>query len=98
MSHVLRDGDNIMLGSRLPGGHEITCIIYIDHNLGTLVKDSFVVPASIASMVAEFRRVTEDPDGPARRWNRIPTAAMGSTESRSAHGSVLWLGIRSPAR
>ena len=43
MSHVLGDGDNIMLGARLPGGHELTCVIYIDHNLGTLVKDAFVV-------------------------------------------------------
>ena len=71
MSHVLGDGDNIMLGARLPGGHEITCIIYIDHNLGTLVKDGFVVPESIARMVAEFRRVTDDPD---TRWDDISLA------------------------
>ena len=49
MSHVLGDGDNIMLGARLPGGHELTCLVYIDHNLGTLVKDAFVVPESIAT-------------------------------------------------
>jgi hypothetical protein len=62
VSHVLGDGDNIMLGARLPGGHELTCLVYIDHNLGTLVKDAFVVPASIADMVAEFQRATDDPD------------------------------------
>jgi hypothetical protein len=71
MSHVLGDGDNIMLGVRLPGGHELTCLVYIDHNLGTLVKDGFVAPASIADMVAEFRRVTEDPD---TRWDDISLA------------------------
>jgi Domain of unknown function (DUF6398) len=71
MSHILGDGDNIMLGVRLPGGHELTCLVYIDHNLGTLVKDAFVVPASIADMVAEFRRVTEDPD---TRWDDISLA------------------------
>jgi Domain of unknown function (DUF6398) len=71
MSHILGDGDNIMLGVRLPGGHELTCLVYIDHNLGTLVKDAFVVPASIASMVAEFRRVTKDPDA---RWDDISLA------------------------
>ena len=71
MSHVLGDGDNIMLGARLPGGHELTCLVYIDHNLGTLVKDAFVVPASIEDMVAEFRRVTEDPD---TRWDDISLA------------------------
>ena len=71
MSHVLGDGDNIMLGARLPGGQELTCVIYIDHNLGTLVKDALVVPESIASMVAKFRRVTDDPD---TRWDEISLA------------------------
>ena len=71
MSHVLGDGDNIMLGARLPGGHEFTCVIYIDHNLGTLVKEGFVVPEAIADMVAEFRRVTDDPD---TRWDDISLA------------------------
>ncbi len=71
MHHVLGDGDNIMLGARLPGGHELTCLVYIDHNLGTLVKDAFVVPASIADMVADFRQVSEDPD---TRWDVISLA------------------------
>jgi hypothetical protein len=62
ISHPLGDGDNILLGARLTGGREFTCLVYIDHNLGTLVKDAFVVPESIANMVAKFRRVTEDPD------------------------------------
>jgi hypothetical protein len=71
MSHVLGDGDNIMLGARLPGGYELTCLVYIDHNLGTLVKDAFVVPESIEEMVAKFQRVTEDPD---TRWDDISLA------------------------
>jgi hypothetical protein len=71
MSHVLGDGDNIMLGARLPGGHDLTCLVYIDHNLGTLVKDAFVVPTSIANMVAKFRRVSEDPD---TRWDDVSLA------------------------
>ena len=71
MRHIIGDGDSIMLGARLPGGHELTCLVYIDHNLGTLVKDAFVVPASIANMVAEFRRVTEDPD---TRWDDVSLA------------------------
>jgi hypothetical protein len=71
MSHVVGDGDNILLGARLPGGYELTCLVYIDHNLGTVVKDAFVVPASIADMVAEFKRVTEDPD---TRWDDVSLA------------------------
>ena len=71
MSHILGDGDNIMLGARLQGGQELTFLVYIDHNLGTLVKDAFVVPEPIANMVAKFKRVTEDPDA---RWDDISLA------------------------
>ncbi len=71
MSHILGDGDNVMLGARLSGGHELTCVVYIDHNLGRLVKDAFVVPEAIAGMVAEFKRVTDDPN---TRWDDISLA------------------------
>ncbi len=62
MVHVLDDGDNIMLGVRLPGGHELTCIAYIDHNMGTLVKDAFVIPDSLERVEAKYRELSDDPD------------------------------------
>ena len=72
MSHVLGDGDNIVLGVRLPGGYELHPFsIYIDHNLGTLVKDAFVLPESIEAIVAKFQQVTDDPD---TRWDDISLA------------------------
>ena len=43
MVHVLGDGDNVMIGLRLPGGYPLSIVVYIDHNMGTLVKDAFVV-------------------------------------------------------
>ncbi|MGH9180469.1 MAG: DUF6398 domain-containing protein, partial [Acidimicrobiales bacterium] len=43
MTHVLRDGDTVMVGVALPSGHELTATVYIDHNLGTVVKDGLVV-------------------------------------------------------
>ena len=51
-----------MLGVKLPGGQEITCVVHIDHNLGSLVKDAFVVPAPIATVEAVSRRAAGDPD------------------------------------
>ena len=33
-THVLGDGESVLLGARLPG-HELTAVIYIDHNRGT---------------------------------------------------------------
>lgn len=60
-THVLGDGDNIMLDVRLPG-HELTIVIYIDHNLGTVVKDAFPVEAPLDDIVAEFVASADDPD------------------------------------
>ena len=58
MVHILDDGDNIMLGVRLPGGCELTCLVYIDHNVGTLVKDAFVIPDSIERVEAKQRELS----------------------------------------
>ncbi|CAN5359401.1 hypothetical protein BH20ACT9_BH20ACT9_00660 [soil metagenome] len=63
MSHVLGDGDNILLAARTGAGHELTVIVYIDHNLGTVVKDGFVIHEPIDRAVASFRSAAgEDPD------------------------------------
>ena len=51
MSHVLGDGDNVMVGVSLPTGYELSVVVYIDHNLGTVVKDAFVVPGSVDELV-----------------------------------------------
>jgi len=60
-THVLGDGDSVMLGVRLPG-YELTAVIYIDHNLGTIVKDAFSVPGSIGEVMARMREITDNPD------------------------------------
>lgn len=51
MSHVLRDGDNVALEVHLPGNRRCTVLIYIDHNLGTVVKDAFVLDVPIDEVV-----------------------------------------------
>ena len=60
-AHVLGDGDSVLLGARLPG-HELTAVIYIDHNLGTVVKDAFPAPGPITEVVARMREAVDDPD------------------------------------
>jgi hypothetical protein len=72
MVHVLGDGDNVILGVRLPGDHELTIVVYIDHNLGTVVKDAYVIPDAIAGVVELMREKTgDDPD---TGWNDISLA------------------------
>jgi hypothetical protein len=62
MGHILGDGDNIILGVDLPGGRSGTITVYVDHNLGTLVKDAFTISESFDTVVAKYREVNEDPD------------------------------------
>lgn len=58
-THVLGDGDNVMLNVRLPG-HDLTMVVYIDHNLGTVVKDGFPAPADVDGVVSRLREAADD--------------------------------------
>ncbi len=44
LSHVLGDGDNIMISWSWPSGAKATMVAYIDFNMGTIVKDAFALP------------------------------------------------------
>ena len=59
MVHVLGDGDNIMVGWRWPAGAAATGVVYVDHNLGTIVKDAFVLPLSLSETADQFRRIEQ---------------------------------------
>ncbi|MFO7589956.1 MAG: DUF6398 domain-containing protein [Acidimicrobiia bacterium] len=54
-SDVLGDGRNFLLGCRYPDGKGHSVVVYIDTNLGVLVKDAFVVPAPITEVLDVFR-------------------------------------------
>jgi AcrR family transcriptional regulator len=61
MVHVLGDGDDLIVGVRLKDGRELSILVYVDHNLGTIAKDAFVVPGPIDELVAMMRDHTEVP-------------------------------------
>lgn len=54
-THVLGDGDDILVGASI-GGHPLSVLVYVDHNMGTVVKDAFVVPEPVESLVEAFHR------------------------------------------
>jgi energy-converting hydrogenase Eha subunit E len=63
ISHVLADGDNLVLGVRTSSGAELSVAVYIDHNLGTAAKDAFVLEDPLDLAVAQFREASgNDPD------------------------------------
>ncbi|MDH2902376.1 MAG: DUF6398 domain-containing protein [Actinomycetota bacterium] len=62
MSHVLGDGDNVVVEVTLTSGQPFSLVIYIDHNMGTVVKDGFAVPLSIDELSFEMTARMDDPD------------------------------------
>ena len=77
-THVLRDGDSVIVGVRFPSGHQLSAVVYIDHNLGTLVKDAFVVSEPIDDLIDFMRTKSDDPE---TTWTDI---ALGDARARIA--------------
>ena len=47
MGDDLGDGDNIILGIDFPDSTRMTAVVYIDHNMGTIVKDGFFIGEAV---------------------------------------------------
>ncbi|MBX7435238.1 hypothetical protein JDV09_24515 [Mycobacterium sp. Y57] len=62
MTHVLGDGDELLIGARLSTGDELTGVAFIDHNGLSAVKDAFFVPDSIDTVVRLAAERNTDPD------------------------------------
>lgn len=51
LTHVLADGDNVMVSVEWSSGAAMTLVVYIDHNLGSIVKDAFPIPEPMGRVV-----------------------------------------------
>ena len=56
----LGDGENLWVSIRWPHGSEATAVMFIDHNMGTRLKDAFLVPASAEDVMAMMIEVSDD--------------------------------------
>lgn len=61
MRHVLRDGENYFLDVRLPDGFRMTACVYVDNNMGRVVKDAYTLEQPW-DVVLERIRADIDPD------------------------------------
>ena len=86
MTEPLGDGDDILVGIRLASGREFSLLIYVDHNMGTVVKDGFAVPLTVADLVAELREKSADPD--------IRFAELDLAEARARLDAAVGAGAR----
>lgn len=60
LTHTLGDGDDYLLGVRLPSGDEFSALVYVDHNLGLAVKDAFVVPQPLEDLVIRMGTLLDE--------------------------------------
>jgi hypothetical protein len=61
-THVLGDVDELVIGMRLDGGHELTVAVRIDHNMWSSVVDAGVVPDPIDEALARVAESSTDTD------------------------------------
>ena len=43
-------------------GTRLSALVYVDHNLGTVVKDAFVVPEPLEDLALKVGTTIDDPD------------------------------------
>lgn len=88
MTHALGDGDDYLLGVTLPSGHAVSALVYVDHNLGTVVKDAFIVPQPLEDLVIAVGTLADDSDQSLTRTD--PAAARAVIEAAIDAGSRLY--------
>ena len=57
MLNVLRDGDDIVIGVHLPGNRRLSALAYIDHNMGTVVKDAFILDQPLDDVIDAWHEI-----------------------------------------
>ena len=88
MTHVLGDGDDYLLGVTLPSGEALSALVYVDHNMGTVVKDAFVVPEPVEDLAIRMGTLIDDPDQSLTRID--PATARAVIEAAIDCGSTLY--------
>jgi hypothetical protein len=88
LTHVLADGDDYLFGVSLPSGHSLSALVYVDHNLGTVVKDAFVVSEPLEDLALKVGTTIRDPDQSLTRTDGATARAV--VEAAIEHGSRLY--------
>jgi hypothetical protein len=76
LTHVLGDGDDYLFGVSLPSGHSLSALVYVDHNLGTVAKDAFVVPDPLEDLAIKVGTAIDDPDQSLTRTDHATARAV----------------------
>ena len=91
----LGDGDNLMISWRWPNDQPATMVVYIDHNVGTIVKDAFAVEEDAEALNALYQRIGDMhvsvvPIAPADARSRITEAIERGEHTVPPFTSETW--------
>ena len=107
-THVLGDEDELLLGAELPGGHELTCVVHLNHNMLSEVDDAYLLPQSIDKVLSVAIERNTDPNvsfvdmnlADARAWIdhglEQPLLPTGSGTWPDCRALVSWLASHLP--
>ncbi|MEE6282020.1 hypothetical protein [Georgenia sunbinii] len=84
---VLGDGQNTVVSVQLVGGESLTAVVYVDHNLGTVAKDGFIVPDDLPAFRADFDALADESDG-VEFTDLRPAEARAQIEQAIAMGAM----------
>ncbi len=91
IGQVFGDGDNYLIGGRWPGDRCLSMLVYIDHNLGTMVKDAFIADRPVDGLVAQFEELAGDDEVIGLTSERADWAdARTRLEEAIAYGDMVW--------
>lgn len=76
MGDELGDGDNVILGITWPTGERATAVVYIDHNMGTIVKDAFFIGEPVEAIVDRYVQIIRESGE--RSTSPVPTGLADS--------------------
>src|SRR3954471_8340780 len=84
-TETLGDGVNVMVGVEVAGTRPATLVVYIDHNLGTLVKNAFALDVSLPQTIERWTAI----DQGATQVRELPLAdARVRIEEAVAQGRI----------
>ncbi|MFD4421372.1 DUF6398 domain-containing protein [Agromyces sp. NPDC058484] len=89
-AHILGDGENVVLGVDLPGGRPMTIVVFVDHNLGTVVKDAFALDVPLDDVIERLQDIDDDHGGGITTREAPLADARARIEQALAHGRRLF--------
>ncbi len=95
----LGDGDNHWVGVRWPNGSAATAIMFVDHNMGSMLKDAFLIPTSAEQVLEMMHEASDEvaelaPIDAAELRARVEWSAGRWDELESAAETETWPGCR----